>query len=76
MMRLVPDPSRAFALAAVLAAALVPAGCASVGAGGAVITSSPDSGTQVRGGAVGLSTGPDGVTPSRMTINGRSAGGY
>ncbi|MEH0072640.1 hypothetical protein V6L77_24255 [Pannonibacter sp. Pt2-lr] len=76
MMRLLPVPPRAFALAVLMAAALVPAGCASVGVGGAVITSSPENGTQVRGGAAGLSTGPDGITASRVTIDGGSAGGY
>jgi hypothetical protein len=76
MMHLASDPFRTLALAAAMAAALVPAGCASVGVGGAVITSSPDNGTQVRGGAAGLSTGPDGVTASRVTIDSRSAGGY
>ncbi|WP_430512335.1 hypothetical protein [Pannonibacter phragmitetus] len=41
-----------------------------------MITSSPENGTQVRGGAAGLSTGPDGITASRVTIDGNSAGGY
>ncbi len=76
MMRHAPEPLRTFFLAAAMAAALVPAGCASVGVGGAVITSSPENGTQVRGGAAGLSTGPDGITASRVTIDGNSAGGY
>lgn len=71
-----PDQIRTLALLAVMAAALGPAGCASVGVGGAVITSSPENGTQVRGGAAGLSTGPDGVTASRVNIDGNSAGGY
>lgn len=76
MMRHAPEPLRTLALAAAMAAALGPAGCASVGVGGAVITSSPENGTQVRGGGAGLSTGPDGLTASRVTIDGNSAGGY
>lgn len=76
MIHLASDPLRTLALAAAIAAALVPSGCASVGVGGAVITSNPESGTQVRGGAAGLSTGPDGVTASRVTIDSRSSAGY